>query len=251
MIVTKDTNITVHYVEYKLCGTGTLNYGSVAGVQNISNPVSLARMVMEKTNHVMLIGQGANEFAWEMGVPKIDPLELVTEQSRTMWEEFKRYGQVVSLINTGSGASHETHDTVGAVAIDLKGNLAAATSTGGIMLKKAGRVGDSPLVGCGAYCDNDIGGVSTTGHGESIAKVVLAQRALNLIQSQGLTPNGALAKSLKFMWNRVQGRAGMIMITKDGEITKCFTTDTMYWASINKLGVLESGMEGSLKVAHA
>ena len=237
--------------------SGTLNYGSVVGVKNISNPVSLARMVMEKTDHVMLIGQGTNDFAREMGVPEVDPLELVTELARKEWEEYKKYKTVVSeVFNSPGELDHDkqtdqqnlSHDTVGAVAIDLRGNLAAATSTGGISLQRVGRVGDSPLVGCGAYCDNDIGGVSTTGHGESIAKVVLAQRALNLIQSQGLTPGGALEKSLEYMWNRVQGRGGMIMITKDGEIEKCFTTKRMCWASINKIGLSESGIDGQLQL---
>ena len=255
----------------------TLNCGAVAAVQNISNPVSLARMVMEKTDHIMLSGSGANKFAREMGVPELDPSELVGKHAKQKWEEFHKYGSVVNTIYNdpnqpkdytaaGSGAagklpsaghSHPTvpsddqkqsspdmgHDTVGAVAIDQQGNLAAATSTGGISLKRVGRIGDSPIVGCGAYCDNEVGGVSCTGHGESIAKVVLAWRSLSQLQRGDSTPQKALEDSLEYMWKRVGGRGGMIMISKTGEIAKSFTTKGMGWASVNQKGILESNTD--------
>ena len=261
---------------------GTLNCGAVAGVRNIANPVSLARMVMEKTNHIMLMGSGANKFAKEMGVPEVDPSELVSDYATQIWEDSHKYATVVkgrfndpnqpqASPAVGSAATgtlpiethtHPTlpstlnqkkcdspseldHDTVGAVAMDLQGHLAAATSTGGISLKRVGRVGDSPLVGCGAYCDDKAGGVSCTGHGESIAKVVLAQRALFQLSSDGGvgTPQKALEDSLEYMWRRVGGRGGMIMITKTGEIAKSFTTMGMAWASVCHKGILESSTE--------
>ena len=248
--------LIVHFIE-------TLNYGSVAGVKNIANPVSLARKVMERTEHVMLIGQGANEFAREVGVAEVEPEQLLSAEAKRKWEDYKKYNKVVSAIfndpkaATSNQAPHQTpvkepmlhdHDTVGAVALDLAGNLAAATSTGGISLKRVGRVGDSPLVGSGAYCDNEIGGVSCTGHGESIAKVVLAHRVLNLLQSshrgdRPLSAAEAVEKSLEFMLQRTGGRGGLIMITSEGNIAKNCTTQRMAWASVDKNGVLESGIE--------
>ena len=234
----------------------------MAGVRNIANPVSLARKVMERTEHVMLIGQGANEFAREVGVAEVEPEQLLSAEAKRKWEDYVKYNKVVSDIfndpktATSKQAPPQTtvnepllhdHDTVGAVALDLAGNLAAATSTGGISLKRVGRVGDAPLVGSGAYCNNEIGGVSCTGHGESIAKVVLAHRVLNLLQSsQGdrpLSAAEAVEKSLEFMLQRTGGRGGLIMITSKGDIAKKCTTQRMAWASVNKNGVLESGIE--------
>lgn len=226
----------------------TLKYGAVAGVRDLSHPISLARMVMEKTSHVMLIGEGANQFATEMGVPRVDSSELVTAEAKKKWEEFDRYAHVVSeTFNvTASGKSSE-HDTVGAVAMDLRGDLAAATSTGGISLKRVGRVGDSPLIGAGAYSDNSLGGVSCTGHGESIAKVVLAYRALSQLQSSGGGGNEdleeALRASLGYMLERVGGRGGMIGISKNGTTAKHLTTPHMPWASVDKMAQCRVGYE--------
>ena len=216
---------------------------------------------MEKTDHVMLIGRGANDFAMEMGVAEVEPEKLISEIARREWEEYSKFNKVVSEVFNSPkkdkiSCLHQTaveeavhrqgHDTVGAVAMDLHGNLAAATSTGGISLKRVGRVGDAPLVGSGAYCDNDMGGVSCTGHGESIAKVVLGHRVLqNLAQGgeKGQSAVEAIVKSLDFMKMRTNGRGGVIMITSKGEIAKTFTTQRMCWASVNQNGVLESGIE--------
>ena len=218
----------------------TLNFGSVASVKDIPNPISLARMVMERTEHVFLVGKGANQFAKEMGVAVVPPEELLTEGGRQQWEEFKQYRSVVKTQFSGPSESSDTdHDTVGAVAIDNHGNLAAATSTGGITFKKAGRVGDSPIVGCGAACDNTLGGVSTTGHGESIAKVILAQRILNLL-AQGSPGQNAVEEAILYMEGKVGGHGGAIGITKDGELFKFYNTNNMAWASIDKDGKLDS-----------
>ena len=277
----------------------TLNFGAVAGVGNISNPISLARMVLERTEHVMLIGEGANQFAREMGMPEIDPTELVSEKQLKNWEQFSKYRSVVNVsFNTAvtvpkmlhttnqedtnkagkerkrthpsleGGEPEETamtfpaekqakqdevadqlspeesgHDTVGAVAIDLNGDIAAATSTGGITLKLLGRVGDSAMVGSGAYCDNNTGGVSCTGHGESIARVLLAHRALSLVEFCQEEPQQALEKALKYMLKHTSGRGGMIMVDKEGRIAKSFSTSRMAWASVDQFGTMESGID--------
>ena len=234
----------------------SLNYGSVAAVQNISNPISLARMVMEKTDHVMLVGKGANHFAKEMGVPEVDPAELVSEVSKQQFAEFSKFREVVQGVfieesterdTSGDTCTHSTddHDTVGAVAIDLKGNIAAGTSTGGITLKRVGRVGDSPLVGCGGYADSKIGGISCTGHGESFARLVLAHRAiLQLESSADRTAQMVLEGCLEHMLKQVGGRGGMTMISSKGEIAKCFSTQRMCWASKSQSYGLASGIEG-------
>ena len=226
---------------------GTLNYGAVAGVRDISNPVSLARMVMDKTDHVMLIGEGANQFATEMGVPQVSSSELITPRAKKQWEEFDKYKKVVADVLNADGGK-ECHDTVGAVAVDAKGNIAAATSTGGISLQRVGRVGDSPLIGAGTFSDNSLGGVSCTGHGESIAKVVLAHRALTRLSSskgcgaEGVGLEEVLAESLEYMLERVGGRGGMIGISRNGDVAKHFTTPRMCWTSVDKHGTLNSGI---------
>lgn len=216
----------------------TLNIGTVAGVKNIANPVSLARKVMEKTNHTMIIGEGANQFALELGIPQVTREELFGIEAKTRWKDFSKYGHVVHDIFSSTVANEE-HDTVGAVARDQHGNIACATSTGGITHKRVGRVGDSPIIGCGGYADNDLGGVSTTGHGESITKVTLASRVLSLTKLH--SPQQAIENGLRFMWDKVGGCGGLILITPTGEIAKGFTTERMAWASIDTKGTLEYG----------
>lgn len=221
---------------------GTLGCGAVSAVKEISNPISLARMVMEKTSHVMLTGEGANRFAAEMGVAKVETSELACSAvAKKEWEKFDKYGSIVSTFYNVETSSPQ--DTVGAVALDFHGNIAAATSTGGISLKKVGRVGDSPMIGSGAYADNNIGGVSCTGHGESIAKVVLAHRALSRLD-YGLAEDleQTLKDSLEYMLERVGGHGGMIAISKTGKIAKYCTTPRMSWASMDESGILKSGL---------
>ena len=217
----------------------SLEFGAVAAVENISNPISLARMVMEKSDHVMLVGKGANLFAKEMKIPSVDPQELVSNSCK---EELAKQS-IYNCVIDDSFMNQNEHDTVGAVAIDLCGNMAAGTSTGGISAKRVGRVGDSPLIGSGAYCDNECGGISCTGHGEAIAKVTLASRVINTIKLEGCSPEVACRKSLEYMKNKVSGYGGIIMISPDGCIAKAFTTKRMAWASVDKFGVLHCGID--------
>ena len=222
----------------------TLNFGGVACVKDIANPISLAKLVMERTEHVWLVGTGANRFAAEMGVAEVDPRELVTETAQRAYEAYSKYHSVVKanfssgVVSTAEGG----HDTVGAVAIDIHGNLAAGTSTGGITLKRPGRMGDSPIIGCGAACDNTIAGVSATGHGESIARVTLAQRILFNLTRDNSTAKGVAEEALEFMRSKVGGHGGVVGVTKSGELFKAFTTKRMAWAGVNKDGKLSSGI---------
>ncbi|XP_071963607.1 isoaspartyl peptidase/L-asparaginase-like [Antedon mediterranea] len=204
-----------------------LQSGAVTCVQNIKNPVSLARLVMEKTDHTLLAAKGANQFATEQGIEQVNTDELVCEKSLEMSRKYNKYSVTVS----DQFRQGKCHDTVGAVAVDASGNVACATSTGGITGKRVGRVGDSPLIGCGAYCDNNFGAVSSTGHGESISRVTLC-RTIIAHMEQGLSPQDAAEKALSYMTTKVQGSGGVIVVSNQGDIGMSFTTIRMAWASM-------------------
>ncbi|MGC1933785.1 MAG: isoaspartyl peptidase/L-asparaginase, partial [Candidatus Acidiferrales bacterium] len=146
----------------------TLESGAVAAVECVKNPIRLARKIMESSAHMMLVGPGAELFAAENGLPLCDPAELAIDRERMAWRQC-REGNHASEFHFG-----HKHGTVGAVARDAQGRIAAGTSTGGTCCKFPGRVGDSPLIGCGCYADAEAGGVSCTGHGEAIMKIVMA-----------------------------------------------------------------------------
>ena len=220
---------------------GQLNYGAVACLKNVANPISVARLVMERTEHVMLVGEGANEFAKEMDVPEATQSELIS------WRAPKKGGRqepshrpVVKSDDESICHTDQPRDTVGAVAVAHSGNMACATSTGGIMMKRVGRVGDAPLIGCGGYCENGLGGVSCTGRGESIARAMLAHRALLLQQTH--PPDEAIAQALAFMQRKTGGTGGLIMITQDGMLAKGHNSKMMAWAGIDRTSKMQSGM---------
>ncbi|XP_017268337.1 isoaspartyl peptidase/L-asparaginase [Kryptolebias marmoratus] len=204
----------------------TLSCGAVSSVKNIANPVTLARAVMDKTSHVMLTGEGANLFAESIGVSSVPTDSLVTEYEKREWEKHKHY--VTGVMENFN--SKWAHDTVGAVAVDCAGNVACATSTGGIRNKMVGRVGDSPVIGCGGYADNFSGAVSCTGHGESILKVTLARLVLLHIE-QGKSVAKASQLSLQHMGDRVQGAGGVVVVSPSGQWAATFTTERMAWAA--------------------
>ena len=217
----------------------TLGSGAVACVGSIMHPVSLARMVMERTEHSLLVGAGADQFAREQDVPKATADDLVTPAALEEFERFKRYGSTVdALFNAPLGAAPLGHDTVGAVALDANGNVAAATSTGGITLKRPGRVGDSPLVGSGAYADNSIGASSCTGHGESIMSRVLALRVLLAASARegGDGVAAACNAELGIMRERTGGCGGVIAIGGAPHFAPAvaFTTPRCAWAMVEQ-----------------
>uniref|UniRef100_A0A3B4A017 Isoaspartyl peptidase/L-asparaginase n=1 Tax=Periophthalmus magnuspinnatus TaxID=409849 RepID=A0A3B4A017_9GOBI len=204
----------------------TLGSGAVSSVKNISNPVSLARAVMEKlqTDHMMLTSRGANLFAESIGMATICTEELVSEFERKEWEKHKNYATGIK-----EDFNAKAHDTVGAVAVDSTGNVACATSTGGIRNKMVGRVGDSPLI-CGGYADNYSGAVSCTGHGENILKVTLARTIISHMEQKPAAEASELA--LKYMGDRVHGAGGAIVVTPSGQWAATFTTERMAWAAV-------------------
>ncbi|NNF35245.1 MAG: asparaginase [Saprospiraceae bacterium] len=197
-----------------------INFGAVAGVKNILHPVTLARRVMERTEHCFLIGQGANEFARKEGFEILDTQDLLTER------ELEFYNKIKSDPNfhTKIPFDHPS-DTVGAVAKDKDGNLAAATSTGGTPRKLQGRVGDSPILGAGAYADNVLGAASTTGWGEGIMRAMLAFRVVDRLKDKG--KEASVEEALSFMKNRIDGLAGIIGITPGGEYFYGYNTPKM------------------------
>ncbi len=153
----------------------SLKAGAVAAVERVRNPIRLARCILEKSPHMMLVAAGAEKFAAENGLALCDPEELITERARTAWQKCQEDRQAAEE-NLA-----DKQGTVGAVALDSSAELAAGTSTGGTFCKYPGRVGDSPLIGCGCYADAEVGGVSCTGHGEAIMKIVMAKTAVDLL----------------------------------------------------------------------
>ena len=208
-----------------------LGAGAVAGLTDVRYPIKLARLVMEKTPHVLMIGEGARRLAEEFKVERLTQDKLVTENARNEladWLEKKKRGATFG------------HETVGAVALDSEGNIAAATSTGGMTGKKVGRVGDVPIIGSGGYADNRVGGVSSTGHGEAILKVNLAKLVLTYVDA-GMGIKEAADKALGYMKVRVDGTGGVVALDSEGNVAHAFTTSRMIWASM-KDGKLESGI---------
>ncbi|KAM8816551.1 isoaspartyl peptidase/L-asparaginase [Rhynchonycteris naso] len=212
-----------------------LSSGAVSAVRCIANPIKLARLVMEKTPHCFLTDQGAAKFAAAMGIPAVPGEQLVTERNIKHLEKEKREPAAQKP------GQQESLGTVGAVALDSKGNVAYATSTGGIVNKMVGRVGDSPCIGSGGYADNSIGAISTTGHGESILKVNLARLALFHVE-QGKTLEEAADMSLGYMKSKLKGLGGVILVSKAGDWAVKWTSTSMPWAAA-KDGRLHSGID--------
>jgi beta-aspartyl-peptidase (threonine type) len=175
----------------------SLRAGAVAAVSGIKNPIKLARHVMEDGRHVLLAGEGASLFARQIGFPQCAPDSFVVEREKKRWES--------------------KHGTVGCVAFDAKGNLAVGTSTGGIFNKLPGRVGDSPLIGCGTYAD-DYGAASCTGHGEAIIRLLLAKSAVDFLSNGSEAQTAAEMAVGKLEDERIDGTGGIILIDRWGNV---------------------------------
>jgi beta-aspartyl-peptidase (threonine type) len=210
----------------------TLANGAVAAVQHVRNPITVARLVMDKTPHSLLTGLGAEHFAQTQGIPLCDESELLTGQELERWHMI-RAQKNFSVEQAFRGTPH---GTVGAVARDVNGHIAAGTSTGGTPNKMQGRVGDSPLIGCGCYADDLSAGASATGWGESIMKVVLCKAACDYAQ-QGHSAQTATDKAIGVLADRVQGLGGLILIDRAGQIGVSFNTPRMAraWAENDQI----------------
>jgi len=188
----------------------TLNAGSVAAVKNILHPISLARKVMEETSHVLLVGEGARKFAAAHGFRLTPTEQLLSARELKRYRELRR-----RRVRPRQFYEPSPPGTVGAVALDSHGNLAAGTSTGGQPKKLPGRVGDSPLIGAGAYADNGLGACSATGWGESIMKTVLSKATCDFM-GEGSTAQSACRKAIRVLKTKVNGRGGLIAIDPSG-----------------------------------
>jgi beta-aspartyl-peptidase (threonine type) len=209
-----------------------LEAGAVAAVQKVQHPISVARRVMERSEHVMLVGEGARDFAEEEGA------ELCRTRDLLVGREHERYLRVlageVDLVDEEFDPGWPDggpEGTVGAVALDVHGCIVAGTSTGGTQHKHPGRVGDTPIIGAGTYADDLVGGGSATGWGEGILRVALTKGAIDLMAS-GLDPRAAGRMALESL-KRINGRAGLILLDRTGRVATVFNTPRMArgWAT--------------------
>ena len=210
----------------------TLRAGAVACVERLKNPIQAARLVLERSPHVYFVGAGAEEFARQHGLPLIDNHELVIDRERERLQAAQALASAGIDDQTFTG---NQHDTVGAVALDLAGNLAAATSTGGTLNKTPGRVGDSSVIGSGGYADNRSAAASLTGWGEPIMKLVLAKWAVDRVPLLG--PEQAAEDAIAYLYSRLQGHGGMILLGPDGRYGIAHNTPRMAWAVCTRKGV--------------
>jgi beta-aspartyl-peptidase (threonine type) len=215
----------------------TLRAGAAAGLQRVKNPIRAARAIYEKCPHMMLVGEGAERFAKEKDIPLCKPEELVSEAE---WEAFLKCSQ-----DEHAAEHHRGHEqgTVGAVALDKDGHLFAATSTGGTCCKLPGRVGDSPLIGCGCYADSNAGGVSCTGYGEAIMKIVMAKAATDLLGRPMQGTNSAIEHAhqaaqscVQLLGERGRGTGGLILLDKEGNPAYAFNTPRMAYGFVDHAG---------------
>jgi beta-aspartyl-peptidase (threonine type) len=202
--------------------------GAVASVRHVKNPVELARRVMEKSRHVLLVGAGAEEFAMEEGLTLVPNVYFRTEERRRQLESEQR-GQPVSDLVPSQG-------TVGAVARDSAGNLAAATSTGGMTNKRQGRVGDSPIIGAGTYAKNGVCAVSATGHGEYFIRAVAAHHISSAVEYRGLTLEQAAREMLHGILRDLGGEGGIIAVDARGGLVLEFSTEGMFRGARDSTG---------------
>ena len=229
-----------------------LRTGGVACVEHLRNPIQAARLVLEQSPHVYFVGPGAERFATQHGMSLIENAELIVPRERDRLMAFQRNEAAGQPDTTFSGTSIEqaaleaeishtlpdtlriddptlhSHDTVGAVALDQYGNIAAGTSTGGTLSKAPGRVGDSSLIGCGCYADNASAAVSLTGWGEPIMKLVLGKWAVDRVAS-GASPQDAATSAIDYLFNRLGGHGGIILLGPDGQIGIAHNTPRMAW----------------------
>lgn len=221
------TNKGTHEMDASIMDGKTLEAGAVSGISNVQNPVALARVIKDKSGHVFLCGSEAETFAKLMQLP-FQPDDYFYEEGRyNQWQEVKDSDgyQLDHTVNSGEG---KKFGTVGAVALDLHGNIAAATSTGGMTNKRFGRVGDSPMIGAGTYANNHTCAVSCTGHGEYFIRAVVAYDISCLMEYKGYTLKQACDYVVKDKLVKFGGEGGLIAIDISGNIELPFNSEGMY-----------------------
>ncbi len=203
----------------------TLRAGGVGCVERIANPVRAARKILSESPHVYFVGEGAERFASEHGIPLCKNEDLIIPREVERLREYQTHKEEH---RADLFAPADSHDTVGAVALDRDGNIAAATSTGGTLNKAPGRLGDSSLIGCGCYADNTTGAASLTGWGEPIMKLVLAKWAADRVATGNL-PEWAAAEAIDYLKTRVNGHGGIILLDAKGRFGIAHNTPRMAW----------------------
>jgi beta-aspartyl-peptidase (threonine type) len=203
----------------------SLHAGAVAGVSNIANPVQLARLIMDGSEHVMLIGDGALEFAKHCRMRLMPDHYFFTPDRIKQLEQARLHGRMT--LDHDNEGEDQKYGTIGAIARDRNGNLAAATSTGGIVNKRMGRVGDSPIIGAGVFADNASCAISATGYGEDFMRCVFAKTVADLIELCDHDARTAVDEGLAYLRRKVAGRGGLICIDRDGRCASGMTTPKM------------------------
>ncbi len=217
-----------------------LRTGGVACVERLRNPIRAARLVLDESPHVYFVGTGAERFARQHGMALCDNMELVVrrEQERLYKAQADELAGLPDETFSGGMVVPErmdSHDTVGAVALDAQGNVAAGTSTGGTLNKAPGRVGDSSLIGCGCYADNLSAAVSLTGWGEPIMKLVLGKWAVDRVAA-GASPEEAAGEAMGYLFERLGGHGGIILLGPDGRFGIAHNTPRMAWGLATAAG---------------
>ncbi|HUO59645.1 MAG TPA: isoaspartyl peptidase/L-asparaginase [Candidatus Acidoferrales bacterium] len=217
-----------------MCGK-TLRAGGVGCVERILHPVHAARLILEKSPHVYFVAEGAEDFAIEHGMALCENTDLVLPREVERWEKAQEQqylttpSEFTGDFSDGSSYNPNSHDTVGAVALDAEGNLASATSTGGTLNKAPGRVGDSSLIGCGCYADNETAAASTTGWGEPMMKLVFAKYATDQVKAEH-SPDVVAPEAIAYLKRRLNGHGGIILLDRLGRIGVAYNTPRMAWA---------------------
>jgi beta-aspartyl-peptidase (threonine type) len=205
-----------------------LQAGGVGCVERLRNPIRAARKVLSDSPHIYFVGEGAERFAEDHGIPLCSNQDLVIDREMARWKDAKKQ-KFLTVPPEFAGPALDSHDTVGAVALDTQGNIAAGTSTGGTLNKAAGRVGDSSLIGCGCYADNLSAAVSTTGWGEPMMKLVLSKWAADRVE-MGDAPQQVAEAAIDRLYTRLNGHGGIILLDSQGRIGLAHNTPRMAWA---------------------
>jgi len=212
-----------------------LSAGGIAAVSNIANPIQLARRVMTESEHVMLISEGAIRFAEHCGISLAADDYFFTDERIAQFKEAQRsHKMMLDHDDENEASEDQKYGTIGAIARDSLGNLAAATSTGGIVNKRLGRVGDSPIVGSGLFADNETCAVSATGYGEDFMRTVISKTISDFILMKGMNAEEATQAGIEYLIRKVKGRGGVIVIDHEGNCSSGFTTKKMIHGWIEK-----------------
>lgn len=230
------TSAGTHELDAAIMDGATLAAGAVASVAHLRNPILAARAVMEHSEHILLVGAGAENFAADNGVAVVDAAYFHTEARHAQWLRARKQDGMMLLDHDATSEAAEIapidpdnkFGTVGAVALDVHGNLAAATSTGGITNKRVGRVGDTPLIGAGCYANNRTAAISATGTGEAFMRTVAAYDISARMEYAGCSLHDAAEQVVMTLLPRYNGRGGLIAIDAQGNVAFPFNTEGMY-----------------------